>query len=146
MEDIYTGFIEKLLDNYKSYTITYKGKAISLNDFYSSSHWHKRSSIKKKFKPLLRELISKEIGSDFLEEWALIIEYNSRHDPDNVTGMSKLLVDALRPDSNRYKDESWFKGSAWVADDSKKFWKFFSIKPNLNLDMDTFIFTLIKLK
>lgn len=116
-----------------SYTLRYKGKGVSLNNFYSAGHWSKRHSLKKKFTPIFKDIFDKKLKGEFLNEFALVIFYNSRHDPDNVTGLEKLFMDSLR-------------SFGYVTDDSKKYYKLFCVIPDESLETNEFNFLLIKLK
>ena len=146
-DDIYEEFLEELKDNYKSFTIRYEGKGISLNDFYSQQHWSVRDKIVKKYKPMFRDLLTKELGSlelgqaERLDEFVLILEFWSRHDTDNIVGLEKVFMDALKQNDRKGKEQD-----GWVIDDHKKYYKFFGIKPNDSFKNNEFVFHLIKLK
>lgn len=115
----------------KPITICYKGKGVSINQFYSQGHWTTRNNIKKEYKPIFEKMIEeKEVPK--MNEFALLIRYNSRHDPDNVTGMEKIFVDSL-------------KSMNVIEDDSKKFYKFYGVYPDLTLEPNTFIFNIFKI-
>lgn len=124
-----------LLDHFQDYDIyslTYNGQLISLNKFYSGGDWRVRNGIVKKYHPIFKDLIkTKDIPR--MEEFGLLIEYNSRHDPDNITGTEKLFMDAV-------------KEMGIVEDDSKKYYKLYSVYPNLSLKTNTIIFNLVKFK
>ena len=77
------------------YTITYKGKGVSLNAFYSQGHWHKRNAIKNEYGAIFRSLLQ-EAKVPKLDKFNMVIRYNSRHDLDNIVGMSKILVDTMK--------------------------------------------------
>ena len=134
--DLYCSFLTACEVNFKVHEIDYVGKGISLNDFYASSHWRTRHNIKTKFKPLFKELIREVLEFNKIDKFALILEYNSKHDPDNVTGTEKLFVDALRVDKT---------GDGWIDDDSKKYYKLYAVKPNDELERNTFRFKIIDL-
>lgn len=121
----------EILKNKEQISIVYEGKGVSINDFYSQGHWTKRNKIKKEYKPIFSKLINSS-GIPEMDSFAIIIEYNSRHDPDNVTGIEKLFVDTL-------KDEGR------IIDDSKKYYKFYGVTPNLELKSNTFIFNIYNL-
>lgn len=134
--EAYYKFLSECEESFNIYEIDYKGKGISLNDFYSSSHWRTRHNIKTKFKPLFKGLIREVLEYKSIKKFALVFEYNSRHDTDNVTGTEKLFVDALKEDKS---------GDGWVIDDAKKYYKMYLVKPNEELEKNTFRFKLIDL-
>ena len=114
------------------FEVKYEGQGVSLNKFYSQGHWSTRNNIKNKYKPIISDLL-KDNNVPKMDEFGLIIEYNSRHDPDNVTGMEKLFVDSM-------------KENELIIDDHKKYYKFYCVVPNLELDNNTFIFKIYKIK
>lgn len=118
--------------------IEYKGKALSLNDFYSQGHWSKRSSVKNKYKAIFTALIE-DSPLAWMDKFYLIITYNSRHDPDNVVGMEKIFVDTLKQDT---RDGDIIK-DGYIIDDNKNFFKGLCIFPDDTLDRNTFRFILI---
>lgn len=126
---------EKLLDLFEgneSYEVTYNGKGVSLNDYYSSSHWSNRHRLVKKYKPMLQVMLEKA-GVPQMEEYAMVILYNSRHDPDNVVGLEKLVLDTM-------------KKMGLIIDDSKKYYKFMAILPEPEFKQNTFEFNIVKIK
>lgn len=114
------------------FNVLYEGQGVSLNKFYSQGHWSVRNNIKNKYKPIIT-LLLKEAKVPKMDEFGLVIEYNSRHDPDNVTGMEKLFVDSM-------------KENGLIIDDHKKYYKFYCVTPNLELANNTFIFKIYKIK
>lgn len=121
----------------KIYTIDYEGKGVSLNQFYDGRHWTHRDKLKKKFIPLFRGLLEKEMKDDRMHEFGIIMLYNSRHDTDNIVGIEKLFVDSLR-------DTADFEG--WVNDDSKNYYKFMMVIPDNTLVHNTYKFLVVKIK
>ena len=99
--------------------ITYSGKLFSLNDLYSSGHWRTRQNIKNKYKEIFMKVLD-DHNVKPVENFSILIFYNSRHDPDNITGMEKILVDTMR-------------STGIIIDDTKKYYKFFGIVPDLQL-------------
>lgn len=74
----------------------YTGEAVSLNKFYAQGHWRTRQQIKEKYKALFSKVIDTNIPAEVLDNFYLIIFYNSRHDCDNVIGMEKIFMDCLK--------------------------------------------------
>lgn len=120
----------------KVHIITYKGQGVSLNKFYSVGHWSTRSNIKTKYRKIFDKLVADQ-GLEWMNTYSVIIFYNSRHDPDNVIGMEKVFIDALKQDEAAGRD-------GYIADDSKRYCKLVAVVPNSRLDMNTFEFMLIK--
>lgn len=131
-------FLESTFKNYimdsNDYVVTrYEGKGVSLNDYYSSKHWTHRNRLKNNYSNIFNSLMDSSIGDFQCEEkYGLCVIYNSRHDPDNVTGLSKIFQDCL-------------KKREIIKDDSKKFCKFFCIINNNELPLNTFDFYLYKI-
>ena len=109
----------------------YTGKGVSLNQFYSQGHWSKRSRIKNQYKEIFEELL-KGGKIKWMDQFSLLILYNSRHDCDNIVGLSKIFIDTL-------------KGS-YIQEDSKKFYRGISIFVDESLQLNTFEFYLIQVK
>lgn len=122
--------------------ITFKGKGVSLNAFYSQGHWQTRSSLKKKYRALFDDLFTKSEKLKWMDKFALVVFYNSRHDLDNVVGMEKVFVDALKRE--KLPDGTVIR-PGYILDDSKRFYKGMAIIPDPTLDMDTFEFLLLDL-
>lgn len=129
-----------LLYSFECYTINYKGPIYSNNDAQSKA-WQKKAGIVSKYKTMFGWLL-KEAKLPWFEEFALVIHYNSRHDPDNISSFAKIFTDAFKQVEK--KGEIVQKG--YVADDSKKYFKLLAIVPDDSLDTNSFKFQLIKLK
>jgi hypothetical protein len=133
MRVVFDKFIESMVADgtiSKVTKICYNGKGVSLNDYYSSSHWSARHSLKKKYLKLLFPLMDKELSKDMIDKFGLYIFYNSRHDPDNVVGTEKIFMDMLKTHFGV------------IIDDSKKYYKSLSIIPDDKLETNTFEFYL----
>ena len=90
-------------------TVKHDGKLFSLNDLYSQGHWSKRSGIKNKFRKIFHEEMSKKnIG--WMNTFYLLVFYNSRHDVDNISGMSKVFVDTMKGEFVHDDDRKHYKG------------------------------------
>lgn len=124
----------------KVYNITYQGKAFSLNALYTQGHWKSRNDIKDVYGTLFNDLIAKS-KIEKMEEYSMIIFFNSSHDTDNVAGMAKVFVDVLTGGNGKKKEKKY---NQLVPDDSKHHYKFFGICPDLTLKHNTFEFMLIK--
>ena len=121
------GFIKEVFTiNYK-----YTGKGVSINDFYANSHWSNRNKLVNKYHKIFNALIL-ESKIKKLNEFGIVIIYNSRHDPDNITGYEKLFTDCL-------------KKMGIIVDDNKKHYKIFSVIPDESLEMNTIIFKVLKI-
>lgn len=110
------------------YKITYQGKGVSLNEFYTQGHWTRRTKVKDKYKTIFTELIENS-KLEWMDQFSLLLFYNSRHDPDNVIGMEKVFVDTLKGD--------------YIQDDNKKFYRGIYILPDDTLPANTFEFYLL---
>ena len=145
IKELVTRFI-KLLIKFKIVgkvvTITYQGPGVSLNKFYSQGHWGTRSAIKKKYRKIFDTLFAQEEKLIWMDEYALVIMYNSRHDLDNVVGMEKVFVDALKQETNK---DGVVTRYGYVKDDSRKYYKAMTILPDPTLPTNTFQFHLIDL-
>lgn len=113
------------------YEIYYRGRTFSLNDLYSQSHWTKRSNLKNEFKGLFLEELQKS-DTSFCHQFYLIIFYNTKHDPDNIVGMSKIFVDTMK--------------GIYVPDDNKKYFKGLLIFPDASLPSGSVDFIIVKQK
>lgn len=122
--------------------ITYQGKGVSLNKFYSQGHWGTRSAIKKKYRAIFDQLFHESKDLIWMEEYALIIFYNSRHDLDNVTGMEKVFMDALKQETDK---SGIVVRHGYVKDDDKRYYKGMVIVPDPELPMNTFEFNILDL-
>lgn len=104
----------------KAWKIIYSGKGVSLNDFYSQAHWSTRNNIKDEYGSIFSKLIQ-DANMEFINEYSLVIFYNSRLDPSNVSGTIKVFEDTLAGMYNRKNRLHKYK--PYVADDSKKYCK-----------------------
>jgi hypothetical protein len=110
--------------------LEYSGELFSLNDLYSSGHWRTRANLKKKYREIFSDLIQK-YKMNPVKTFSLVIFYNSRHDPDNITGMEKMFTDVLRSEEI-------------ITDDSKAYYKLYAVVPDLKLPKNTLNFYLIE--
>lgn len=131
------GLVKKLIEDgiesgkIKSYKVLeYSGDLFSLNDLYSSGHWRTRSNLKKKYREIFSDLIDDCDVQNINGKFSLIIFYNSRHDPDNITGMEKMFTDVLN-------------NKGVISNDSKSFYKMFCVVPDSTLPSNTLNFYLI---
>jgi hypothetical protein len=117
------------------WSVTHQGKGVSLNFFYQQrGHWGARQKVKNQYKGIFSTLIAECKANDGLcsiDQYYLLIFYNSRHDPDNVAGTSKMFVDSLRD-------------AKIIKDDSKKYCKGYMVFPDQTLPHNTFEMILIE--
>lgn len=106
------------------YIYNVKKNPISLNDWYSSSHWTKRNKQKKEWKSLFEEVIISNKPLK-MSEYRIELHVNSRHDPSNTITVIKLFEDTL-------------KELGCIVDDSPKYCKSITIKPDENLEKPSF--------
>jgi hypothetical protein len=108
-----------------AYEITYSGKCLSLNKV-KSQYWRQTESEKNQIKAVFEVLVL-QARFKHMKQFTVAMFYNSRHDPDGVVFQLKVLVDVLRR-----------KG--YIIDDSKKYWKGFSVTPDETLPSNTYRF------
>lgn len=104
-------------------------KPPSLNQFYAGKHWIVRKKHKDNYKNQL-DLIFNEYEEFTAETFEIHIQHNSRFDVDNCILSVKFLADYLRD-------------REWVLDDTKKYFKKFSISVNEELNKDEFRATIV---
>jgi len=109
----------------------YQGQGVSTNDYYNSGGWWKRNKLKNDYKPIIVDLIKDSLLGKKLDQFGLIIFFNSRHDTDNVIGFGKIFVDVL-------KDELDI-----LVEDNRHKYKLCACVPDLTLPMNTFEFIVI---
>lgn len=143
IKDIIVRFIKlcKKLSIIKNiYVVTYTGKGVSLNQFYSQGHWSTRYNIKRKYRKIFDKLFQ-DSELRWMDTFSLIIFYNSRHDVDNVTGMEKVFMDALKHEET---SEGEVIRYGFIHDDSPQYYKGMHIVPDKTLPTNTFKFVLIE--
>ena len=104
------------------FEVTYKGKWPSTNDL-RNKHWRSNQSLKESWRTKLGILI-REQKPKRLENFRIVVKYNSRLDPDNVT--LKFFCDSL-------------KDCGVIIDDNKKYFRGFSIDPDESLSHNTYV-------
>ena len=77
-----------------SLLFAWEGKHIGWNTLYSTPHWTIRNKKVKEWHTFFKKMILK--GQPPIGQYKLLLEYNSRLDPTNVTLMPKLLEDTLQ--------------------------------------------------
>jgi hypothetical protein len=138
--------IKYLLENNvlgKAVRIRYQGKGVSLNKFYKQGHWSTRSQLKNEYCKKFDVLFAEKEELTWMKSFYLIIFYNSRHDVDNVVGMGKVFVDALKRTTDK---EGNIVREGYVAEDDKKHYKGLGIIPDDSLPYNTFDFILLEPK
>jgi hypothetical protein len=109
----------------RHYEIPYDGEIVSTNKFYASGHWGIRSTLKNKYIKIFSILLLKyEVKP--MKEFKISLEYNSRHDVDNVGAMVKFFCDTLK--------------LKYVPEDNRKHFKGMSIDFNPDLKKNTLVF------
>jgi hypothetical protein len=118
------------------YKIVYKGKPFSLNDIYQSGNskggWYLRKKLKDKYGKIFSDLLDEHYAGGYLkkfDKFYLAVLYNSKHDADNIVGMSKVFADTLRP--------------KYVPNDTKKHFKGLMVFVDERLSMNEFEFLII---
>ncbi len=132
MRKIINGLIRSLLNSKvfgKNYKITYCGKGVSLNQYYTSGHWATRAKLKNKYKEIFLKLLD-EADVVPMKKFVIIIFFNSRHDTNNVVGLEKIFSDTL-------------KEQDYIIDDNKKLYRGLMIFPDENLENNTFEFNVL---
>lgn len=115
----------------EKYSFIFKGRGASWNDIYGSNNWRTRKTVVDKYKTSFQWII-KEAKLPQFEEFEIAVQYNSRHDVDNVGCMVKICADALK--------------GTYVPDDSPKHFKKMSIEYDTTLEKNNFKFTITILK
>lgn len=108
-----------------SYEITYTGKGISLNDV-RGGNWQTSHSNIKRLKNVFSWLII-EAHMKFLPKYKVSLVYNARYDCDNTIYLAKCLVDSLKMQGK-------------IKDDTKKYYRGFSVTPDETLPLNTYRF------
>ena len=99
-------------------------KPPSLNQFYAGRHFTIRQKYKKEYFAALEEAF--EGYDEFTAEgFSIHVSHNSRYDTDNCILAIKFTADYLR-----------YRG--WVKDDTKKYFKYLSIKVDEEMDKKVF--------
>lgn len=122
------------------YTVVYQGKGVSSNDFYEQKHWGTRLALKHKFEKIFQVHLLK-VRLPKIDQYAVVLFYNSRHDPDNCGGFLKIFLDTLK--EKRLKGKLIKKG--YVIDDSSKYCKGTMQIFDSTLPTNTFEFQIIEI-
>ena len=110
-----------------TYTITFHGRWLSLNQVYSKNRYL-ATQVKNDWKTTFTRMFQEAQIKPFTT-FRLWVRYNSRMDADNLTGGTKIAVDTLR-------------AMALVPNDDKRFYKGISIEPDLALKHNTYVLTI----
>lgn len=113
------------------YTFTYSGKVVSNNKTYSGMHWTKRNALTELWHGTFTRLMS-DAGVQPMQRFALHLRFNSRHDVDNLSLLTKWAVDAMK---GRY-----------IPDDTKKHYRGIHVEADETLPHNTFVFTLTEIR
>lgn len=109
-------------------SITYIGAIPSLNSYAGGKNFYAKAKIIKDLKSTVK-LLCLEAGFKKVDKFIVDIEFNSRHDVDNVITIGKIFVDSLK--------------GKYIEDDNKKYYRGLTIRPNEDLKMNTFILSII---
>jgi len=101
-----------------------KENPISLNDWYSGKHWTQRNKQKNKWSNLFKEHLDVNPPNK-LTKYKITLLVNSRHDPSNTITIIKIFEDTL-------------KKLGYIVDDSPKYCKSITIKPDSTLEKPSF--------
>ena len=110
-------------------TIGYEGEGLSLNSFYAGGHFSNRVKIKNKFKERFEKLFKENKELRFIHKFYVKMRFNGRIDTDNNAGLIKVFVDTLR-------------GSGYVKDDNKLYFKGMDIQYDEDLNKNKYIIDL----
>ena len=120
---------------FKIYRVLYEGVGVSNNDFYAGAQgrngWKVRAGIKAKYSKIFGFLL-KTSKIPKLNEFGVLVFYNSKHDVDNVSASAKLLIDSMK--------------GVVCKDDNSKYFKGMFIVHDPNLKKNTFEFLILKIK
>ena len=101
-----------------------KENPISLNKVYSTPHWTVRSKLKSKWFDIFKEYLDAN-PPEPIEKYNITLTVNSRLDPSNCIMVIKFFEDTL-------------KKLEYIVDDSPKYCKSITIKPDENLEKPSF--------
>ena len=99
-------------------------KPPSLNQFYAGKHFSIRLKHKKEYFAALEEAF-KDYEDFTAETFSIHVSHNSRYDTDNCILAIKFTADYLRH-------------RGWVKDDTKKYFKYLSIKVDEDIPKTVF--------
>jgi hypothetical protein len=124
------------------FTVRYSGVGTGTNATYSANGWRTRHALKTKYSKIFQHLLSEAGDIPWMTEYMLFVFYNSKHDPSNISGFSKLMEDNLK----QIRKEGVVVRKGYVYDDSKKYCKGTAQWPDESLPHNTFEFVIIQLK
>ena len=105
---------------------------ISLNQWYSSTHWSNRVKLKRDWGFIFLNLLRKYKPFK-LEKYEILLQFNSRLDTSNTIPMIKIFEDFL-------------KKEGVIIDDNKQYAKRIILEPSDELPKFTYKLTLKKVK
>jgi hypothetical protein len=112
-------YLEKLSDDPNDIILQWADKSISLNKWYSSEHWTKRTAAKKEWKEFFFNLFPKPLPT--IDKYFLTLKYNSRLDPSNAIAMVKLCEDTMQEFKMLQNDNKNFcRGISLIPDETMK--------------------------
>lgn len=87
----------------KHFKIVYDGDITSANKIWAGGHWGARSAMKNKYQKIFSYLLTSAKVSP-MNDVALIVFFNTRHDVCNLSSITKVLMDTVKgqyiPDDN----------------------------------------------
>lgn len=114
----------------RRFTFSYSGPVVSNNATYAGMHWSKRKATTDKWHGIFGKLLV-AAGVQPMQRFTLSLRYNSRHDVDNLSLLTKLAVDAMK--------------GVYIPDDTKKHYRGLCLTADESLPHNTFLFTLTEL-
>lgn len=111
-------------------TFAYMGKVVSNNKTYSGMHWAKRNALTDHWHGVFRQLFV-AAGLQPMQKFSLSLRFNSRHDVDNLSLLTKWCVDTMK--------------GPYIPDDTKKHYRGISVNADESLPHNCFVFTITEL-
>jgi hypothetical protein len=134
-----------MMNSFDVYEVTYKGQGLGWNEFYAGgggrAGWRVRKAKVDKYHKIFDVLI-REAKLPWFDEYAIVLQYRSKHDPDNVLALGKCFLDVLKQDMVAGK----IVRKGYCTDDSTKYCKMVTSVYDSKLAVNEFIFKIIKIK
>ena len=111
--------------------VKYKGDIPSLNEIWAGITHYERTKMKNNYGFIFLDLLKKS-GMRSVNKFYLEVEYNSRHDVDNLAIVNKIFADVIK--------------SKWCEDDSNLHYKGIKVEVNKSLPYRTFVFKVYEIK
>jgi hypothetical protein len=101
----------------KHYKIVWDGEITSTNKFYEARHWTVRSSLKIKYAKIFDALLLQAKVKP-MKEISVVTFYCNRMDCDNLSIMTKMLVDTMKGKYIENDGTKFFKMTLTAFDES----------------------------